>query len=71
MYFSLVPSPGYDSSYLENCGIESEWELFSGDILETTDQIEHNDKIGWDWGGANCSMEGESFLKIQKNITFL
>ena len=61
MYFSLVPTPGYDISYLETCGInEGEWELFSGDILDTTDQIEQTDRIGWDWGGANCSMEGLS-----------
>ena len=71
MYFSLVPTPGYDISYLETCGInEGEWELFSGDILET-EGTEDTDRIGWDWGGANCSIEGKSLLKIGKNINVL
>ena len=46
MYFSLIPTPGYNLSYLEACGVEGEWELFQGDILETED----TDRIGWNWG---------------------
>ena len=30
MYFSLVPTPGYNISYLGNCGVDGEWELFHG-----------------------------------------
>ena len=58
MYFSLVPTPGYNNSYLATCGVDGEWELFQGDILETPDT--DIDSIGWDWGGANCSIEGNS-----------
>ena len=49
MYFSLVPTPGYDISYLETCGInEGEWELFNGGWNGSA----------WQWGG-NCSIEGK------------
>ena len=61
MYFSLVPTPGYNLSYLEACGVEGEWELFQGDILETED----TDRIGWNWGGTNCSIAGISWTLWQ------
>ena len=41
MYFSLVPTPGYNISYLKSCGIEGEWELFHGDYTGSA----------WEWGG--------------------
>ena len=49
MYFSLVPTPGYNISHLETCGIYGEWELFTG----------FWNKSVWEWGG-NCSIEGNS-----------
>ena len=61
MYFSLIPTPGYNLSYLEACGVEGEWELFQGDILETED----TDRIGWNWGGTNCSIAGISWTLWQ------
>ena len=30
MYFSLVPNPGYNSSFLDTHGIDGEWDLFNG-----------------------------------------
>ena len=46
MYFSLVPTPGYNISYLETCGIDGEWDLFTGDWNDSA----------WAWGG-NCSLD--------------
>ena len=46
MYFSLVPTPGYNPSYLETCGVEGEWGLFAGWWNDTV----------WAWGGK-CSPE--------------
>ena len=48
MYFSLVPTPGYDISYLETCSIGGEWELFHG--VWTGSALE--------WGGF-CWMKGK------------
>ena len=48
MYFSLVPTPGYNISYLETCNIGGEWELFHGWWTGSE----------WSWGG-NCSFEGK------------
>ena len=49
MYFSLVPTPGYNISYLENCGIGGEWELFHGDWIDSG--------FGFEWGGF-CWIKG-------------
>ena len=47
MYFSLVPDPGYNNSYLETCGVAGEFWLFHGWFNNSA----------WVWGG-NCSIEG-------------
>ena len=50
MYFSLAPNPGYNSSFLDTCGIDGEWKMFSG-----------SDWTGgtWGWGSVNHSIEGK------------
>ena len=50
MYFSLVPKPGYNSSFLETHGIKGEWDLFSGAYS--------SENVTWKWGGGNLSFEG-------------
>ena len=47
MYISLVPTPGYNFSYLETCGVDGEWPLFEGDWTGSS----------WVWGG-DCYIEG-------------
>ena len=54
VYFSLVPDPGYDISYLESQGIGGEWDLFAG-------QLEHN-RTAITWGGLNHSLKGSLTL---------
>ena len=59
MYFSLVPTPGYNISYLESCGIDGEWFLFDGNWTGSA----------WAWGaksfGVECSIKGTSLCKIR------
>ena len=50
MYFSLVPKPGYNSSFLETHGIKGEWDLFSGAYS--------SENVTWKWGGGNLPFEG-------------
>ena len=58
MYFSLVPNPGYNSSYLETCGIDGVWDMFTGDLLY--ENTEKNETIyTWEWGRVNHSIEGK------------
>ena len=56
MYFSLVPTPGYNPSYLERCGVEGEWGLFAG----------WWNGSAWAWGG-NCSIEGQLDSLVKGN----
>ena len=52
MYFSLGSQPGYDISYLETCGIDGEYWLFSGEWSNSV----------WQWGG-NYSIEGKGMVQ--------
>ena len=55
MYFSLVPSPGYNISVLETLGVGGEWEMFSGYFSQ-----EINETGGtWGWGSVDNSIEGK------------
>ena len=55
MYFSLVPHPGYNISFLDTCGIDGEFDLFSGNFSH-----ENNETGGtWRWGSVNLSIEGK------------
>lgn len=57
MYFSLVPTPGYNRSILDMRGFNGEWDLFSGDwaVNETSKSIS--------WGKLE-SIKGKSFTLI-------
>ena len=33
MYVSLVPTPGYNFTYLETCGVEGEYPLFQAELI--------------------------------------
>ena len=55
MYFSLVPDPGYNISYLGSLGIDGEWKLFRGKLVETEDN-----RTGITWGGLKHSIKGSS-----------
>ena len=55
MYFSLAPNPGYNTSFLETCGISGEWELFFGNFI-----YENNGTSAtWRWGSVNHSIGGK------------
>ena len=55
MYFSIVPNPGYDNSFLNSSGIPGEWDLFAGDFIH-----ENNGTSGtWRWGSVDNSIEGK------------
>ena len=54
MYFSLGLNPGYNISFLETCGIDGEWQMFSGYYIENTDT-----GVTWGWGNVNHSIEGK------------
>ena len=55
MFFSLVPNPGHNKSFLETCGIDGVWEMFVGYFL-----YENNGTGGtWGWGNVNHSIEGK------------
>ena len=74
MYFSLVPNPGYDISFLENLGIDGEFNLFVGYFLNENNGslvnlrgwenliLNENNVTGgtWGWGSLNHSIEGKS-----------
>ena len=61
MYFSLVPKPGYNISFLETLGIGGEWDLFVGDFLN-----DNNVTVGtWGWGNLNHSIEGKLEFLVQ------
>ena len=63
VYFSLVPDPGYNISYLAQHGIDGEYNLFWGDTVE----IENN-RTGITWGGVNDSIKGMSLtLYLEEN----
>ena len=53
VYFSLVPDPGYNIPYLASHGIDGEWNLFKGGLVETEDN-----RTGISWGGVNHDIEG-------------
>ena len=53
VHFSLVTDPGYNISYLASRGIDGEWDLFSGVLVETEDN-----RTGITWGGKNQSIKG-------------
>ena len=61
MYFSLASNPGYNTSFLDTCGIEGEGDLFAGNSL-----YENNGTCcTWEWGSVNHSIEGKiDFLAI-------
>ena len=55
MYFSLVPTPGYNLSFLETGGIDGEFHLFQGDFLQAEDDRTGN----LTWGGHSY-IEGKT-----------
>ena len=57
MYFSLVPDPGYNISHLVSRGIDGEWNLFKGSLVETQDN--RTSWTGITWGGLNYSIKGK------------
>ena len=72
MYFSLVPNPGYNLSFLDTLGIDGEFNLFAGHFLninnatnatyggENVISIANNGFCGtWEWGSVNHSIEGK------------
>ena len=68
MYFSLVPNPGYNNSFLATLGIDGEWDLFAGYFLKENnatstswgwESLILNENNGtWGWGSVNHSIEG-------------
>ena len=55
VYFSLVPNPGYNTSFLDTCGIGGEFNLFGGYFF-----YEDNGTSGtWQWGSENDSIQGK------------
>ena len=66
MYFSLVPNPGYDNSFLDTLGIDGEYDLFTGNFSE------NNETFGtWIWGSENHSIEGKLHFLGTINYIFL
>ena len=57
VYFSPVPDPGYNMSHLASRGIEGEWNLFMGDIVDTEDN-----RTVVTWGGKNYSIKGTKLV---------
>ena len=62
VYFSLAPDPGYSIPPLASHGIDGEWNLFFGQIVETEDN-----STGITWGGLNHSIQGSLSLWSQEN----
>ena len=54
MYFSLVPTPGYNISHLETFGVDGEWDLFLGKLLK--DNKTGRTDIAW---GGDYSVKGK------------
>ena len=52
MYFSLVPNPGYNISFLKTRGVGGEYELFTG-------QFTYENGTKWSWGSVNHTIEGK------------
>ena len=63
MYFSLVPDPGYNNSYLVSRGIDGEWNLFKGSLVETEDN--RTSWTGITWGGLNYSIKGKQDFQTE------
>ena len=72
MYFSLVPNPGYNLSFLDTLGIDGEFNMFAGYFLNINNatnatyggenfiSIANNGFCGtWGWGSVNHSIEGK------------
>ena len=55
VHFSLIPDPGYNISHLASRGIDGEWNLFKGVLVETEDN-----RTGITWGGLKHSIKGSS-----------
>ena len=55
MYFSLVPNPGYNNSFLDTCGIDGVWEMFVGHFFNENNGTGYT----WGWGNVNHSIEGK------------
>ena len=62
MYFKLYPDPGYDIAHLESHGIDGEWRLFTGELVETEDN-----RTGISWGKRNYSIKGSLTLWSAEN----
>ena len=58
VYFSLIPDPGYDISYLESQGIGGEYDLFLGKPVDTAENCSFIT-----WGGTNNSIKGGSLAQ--------
>ena len=59
MYYSLAPNPGYNTSFLDTCGIDGEFDLFIGNSER------NGTGYTWQWGSVNHSIEGKlDFLVI-------
>ena len=52
MYFSLVPNPGYNISFLDTLGIDGEFHLFIGNFLK-----DNKTSGNWKWGIVNHTIE--------------
>ena len=67
MYFSLAPNPGYNSSFLDTCGIVGEWDLFTGNFFN-----ENNATSGtWRWGSLNNLIEGMLDSQVRCEINYI
>ena len=55
MYFSLVPDPGYNLTFLEENGFDGEWAMFKGEFMPSGDN-----GTGMAWGGLTSYIEGTS-----------
>ena len=79
MYFSLVPNPGYNHSFLDTLGIDGEFNLFTGYFLnennETvlwenlTSNVNNGIRGTWRWGSVNHSIEGK--LNQMRTINYI
>ena len=61
MYFSLVPNPGYNISFLDTCGIDGVWDMFMGTFLNYNNETSYT----WGWGNVNHSIEGKLEFLVQ------
>lgn len=65
MYFSLVPNPGYNTSFLDTCGIDGEWDLFIGNSER------NGTGYTWQWGSVNHSIEGKLSGNMRTIINYI